>query len=310
MKFNQLNFPLVFIFLFLSGYVFTQDTGENYETIEYPSVLKVYSELSKKVNESSGVILYDGHLWTFNDSGGEPEIYKMDKKNGKVIQTVRITNGSNYDWEDITQDNDFIYVGDFGNNRGNRKDLVIYKIAKRNIGKGKKTEVDADKISFSYNDQKSFTIKRQKNNYDCEAVTNFGDSLIIFSKDWADRKTRMYKLPKTPGDYKIDPVAVFNVNGLVTGADYNSSTGELILVGYDKYVPFVVLFIDFRNGDFNMGKVYRVNFPEMKDAQTEGVAWFDDENIIITCEETKTFKQTAFKLNISEAIQDSDGKKN
>jgi hypothetical protein len=226
----------------------------------------------------------------------------MDKKSGKVIKSVRIKNGINHDWEDITQDDKYIYVGDFGNNRGDRKDLTIYKILKSAIGEGKKVEVDADKILFSYNDQKSFTVKRQKNNYDCEAITNFDDSLIIFSKDWADYKTRMYKLPKTPGTYKIDPVSVCDVNGLVTGADFNNSTGDLVLVGYMNYVPFIVLFNRFTGKDFK-AKVYRINFSGMKDAQTEGILWIDNDNTVITCEATKAFKQKAFKLNIRKVSQ-------
>ena len=300
-------FPFAVAFLLIYGNTFAQK--ELYTTIEYPSGLKVYSKLSGKVNEASGVILYEDCLWTFNDSGGEPEIYKTDKKSGKVTKTVRISNGNNRDWEDITQDDEYIYVGDFGNNRGNRKDLVIYKILKKDIGKGKKVDVNAEIISFSYNDQKSFEVKRQKNNFDCEAVTNFGDSLIIFSKDWADRKTRMYKLPKAPGVYKIAPVADFDADGLITGADYNRSTGDLVLVGYKNYVPFVFLFEDFNNTDFTAEKVFRINFPAMKDAQTEGVVWLDDDNIIITCEETKAFKQSAFKLNIREVKKQPDSEK-
>ncbi len=308
MKSNQLKL-FTFVIAFLLIHSNTSAQKKLYATIEYPSELKLFSKLSKKVNESSGVILYQDCIWTFNDSGGEPELYKTDKKTGKVIKTVRIINGTNHDWEDITQDDEYIYVGDFGNNRGNRKNLAIYKILKKDIGKGEKVDVNAEIISFSYNDQQSFEMKRQKNNFDCEAITGYGDSLIIFSKDWADRKSRMYKLPKVPGDYKIDPVDVFNVNGLITGADYNSSTGDLILVGYKDYVPFVFLFNGFYGNDFAAAKIFRINFPAMKDAQTEGVVWSDDDNIVITCEDTKAFKQSAFQLNIREAIKQSDGEK-
>jgi len=294
-------FPFIFAFLLLSNGTFAQKNL--YTTIEYPSELNVYSKLSKKVNESSGVIFYEDCLWTFNDSGGKPEIYKMSKKTGKVIKTVKIKNGTNHDWEDITQDENYIYVGDFGNNNGNRKNLVIYKILKKDIGKGKKVGVDADKIFFSYSDQKSYSVKRHKNNFDCESVMVFGDSLIIFSKDWADYKTRMYKLPKTSGVYKIDPVAVFEANGLITGADYNNSTGDLVLVGYRNYVPIVFLLKGFNGNDFTTTKVFRVNFSAMKDAQTEGVGWLDNDNVVITCEATKTFKQKAFKLNINKISQ-------
>ncbi len=296
-------FLLIAFYLFLAGGSYAQTGDKLYTTVEYSGILDIYSKLSKNVNETSGVILFDDCLWTFNDSGGEPEIYKIDKTTGKVIKTVRIKNVENHDWEDITQDDDCIYVGDFGNNKGNRKDLAIYKVLKKDIKIGNIVEVEADIISFSYNDQESFAVKWHSNNFDCESVMSFGDSLIIFSKNWADYKTRMYKLPKTSGIFKINAVATFDADGLVTGADYNSSIGNLVLVGYKDYIPFVFLFKGFDGNDFNAEEVYRINLPDMKDSQTEGVVWFDNENVIITCEDTRTFKQSAFMLNFDEVIK-------
>jgi hypothetical protein len=295
-------FLLIAICLFLAGGSYAQTGDKPYTTVEYSGVLDIYSKLSKNVNESSGVILFEECLWTFNDSRGEPEIYKIDKNTGKVIKTVRIKNVENHDWEDITQDDDCIYVGDFGNNKGNRKDLAIYKILKKDIKMGNMVEVEAEIISFSYDDQESFAVKWHSNNFDCESVISFGDSLMIFSKDWADYKTRMYKLPKTAGKFKINAIAAFDAGGLVTGADYNSSSENLVLVGYNDYIPFVFLFKGFDGNGFNAEEVYRINFPDMKDSQTEGVVWFDDENVIITCEDTRTFKQSAFILNFDEVI--------
>jgi sugar lactone lactonase YvrE len=41
---------------------------------------------------------------------------------------------TNIDWEDITKDKDGnLYVGDFGNNDNERKDLCIYKIDKKSL---------------------------------------------------------------------------------------------------------------------------------------------------------------------------------
>ena len=41
----------------------------------------------------------------------------------KIAKTVK-----NYDWESLAADNNFIYVGDFGNNFSNRDNLTILKI--------------------------------------------------------------------------------------------------------------------------------------------------------------------------------------
>lgn len=305
-KLNYTKYILGILILFLL--LFSELSGQNfrelYTIIDYPVIPEIYSNLPEKVNETSGLIHYSGSLWTFNDSGGKPELYKINKETGKINQKIFLENAENYDWEDITQDDEYIYIGDFGNNRGNRKDLKIYKIAKKDISaKKKKAEVEAEVIEFAYNDQTSFEIKNRKNNFDCESLISYGDSLIIFTKNWVNGKTRMYKLPKVPGKYKLEPVDSFDADGLVTGADFNAKTKELILLGYKDYLPFMFLFQGFNGQSLNTGQVYRINFRRMKNAQTEGIIWLNDETIVFSAEQTSEFPQTAYEFNIREVFK-------
>ena len=70
-------------------------------------------KLPAALSETSGLIYYNGLFWTHNDSGGEPKIYGIDTLKGKIIQTIHL-NASHKDWEDIAQDDDYIFIGDFG----------------------------------------------------------------------------------------------------------------------------------------------------------------------------------------------------
>lgn len=306
MKFNQtISSFLIGLALCLTGisYVNSQIPIVLYETIEYPFPANKYCDLSKKVNETSGLILMNEQLWTFNDSFGKAEIYAIDKGSGKVVQTVEIENAENYDWESIAMDEDFIYVGDFGNNYGTRKDLKIFKIKKSDISEDKKIKVQAGLITFSYNDQESFEKKNRRHNYDCESMISYQESLIIFSKNWGNRKTRMYILPKDTGDYKLDPASYFDVDGLVTGADFNEDTNDLLLIGYKNYVPFVYLFKDFTGETLSLKKVYRINLGKMKNSQTEGITWLDENQFIFSTEQTSEFEQAAYILDISKVFK-------
>jgi hypothetical protein len=297
---NHILHFLIILFAFSESLI-GQETRQ-IDIIDYPSVPETFSNLPSKVEETSGLIYLNGFVWTFNDSGGEPEIYKIDSKSGKIVQTVRITNGGNFDWEDITHDKNFIFVGDFGNNWGTRKDLKIYKIAIKDIGKKKKMEVKAGQINFSYTDQTSFEKNNRGHNFDCESVISYHDSLIVFSKNWGNGRTRMYKLPKVPGDYKISPVDNFKANGLVTGADYNIETGELVLIGYKDHVPFLYLFSEFDGNNLQNGKVYRINMVMMKGSQTEGITWHNNDNILISTEQRKEYDQKVYKIPLKEII--------
>jgi hypothetical protein len=303
MKFFQNNFLVFLVLSNTSYYLYSQQTTVLYTIVEFPAIPAKFCDLEEDMKETSGIIYYGGSVWTINDSGGEPEIYKIDKATGTVIQKVIILNGSNRDWEDITQDDDFIYVGDFGNNDGNRSDLKIYKFAKSEITAKKKVELNAEIIDLSYSDQKSFSESKHHHNFDCESMISFGDSLIIFSKNWADGKTRMYKMPKIPGQYQLDPLDTFDADGLVTGADYNKDSKKLVLIGYKDRLPFIYYFSNFNGRKFESDQVYRFNLNKMKDSQTEGIAWLNDETIIFSTEQTKSFSQQVFELNFQRVFK-------
>ena len=85
--------------------------------------------LPNSISETSGLLFYNGKLITHNDSGDAANLYELDTIRGNITRTITISNATNSDWEDITQDDTHIYIGDFGNNsNGNRQDLKIYKI--------------------------------------------------------------------------------------------------------------------------------------------------------------------------------------
>jgi hypothetical protein len=207
--------------------------------------------MDNTLRETSGLLWWDGKVWTFNDSGGLPAIYAMDSTTGAITKTVTISNATNIDWEEITQDDQYIYIGDFGNNAsGNRKNLRIYKIAKADVQS--LTTVTAQAINFSYSDQTDFTATASnQTNYDCEAFVAYNDSLFLFSKDWVDFHSRLYSLPKTPGTYTANLKADILVDGLITGATILPSQKTIVLTGYSTVlVPFLYLLYDFSNNEF------------------------------------------------------------
>jgi len=299
------SLKLGFLLLF-SLHLFSQTAEKTVSVVSFPEIPLKYCDLSKKINETSGIIYFDNFIWTFNDSGGEPEIYKINSETGEIIQTVRLNNAKNTDWEDITHDENHIYVGDFGNNRGNRKDLRIYKINKSLIDDNKVVKVPSEIIAFSYNDQDSFVINNRSNNYDCESLISFGDSLIIFSKNWVNGITRMYKLSKQAGMHALDPVDSFDIQGLATGADYNIEKNALIIIGYAEKKPFLIYFVDFDGQHLGNHQVYKVLLNKMKGAQTEGVCWLDEDTILFSTEQTKTYTQAVFQLNPMDVVKHID----
>ena len=239
------------------------------------------------ISESSGMVWTDGKLWTHNDSGNPKEIYSIDTLTGAILQTVVIDNFPNTDWEDICADNNYIYISNTGNNSGTRTDLKILKIAKADITSGATVHVNAQAINYSYTDQTSFTSS-STHNFDCESLLAFKDSLYIFTKDRGDLKTRVYRMPKVPGTYSLTPYTSFDVNGLLTGADYNNATGEIVLVGYlsGHTNSFMWFLNDFKSDLFFSGNKRRMEIDNGQEWQTEGVCWFANNRFIVSCETT------------------------
>ncbi|HEX5151965.1 MAG TPA: hypothetical protein VFW07_10980 [Parafilimonas sp.] len=225
------------------------DGSCTYNNTSVTPVLK--TNLSTTVNETSGLLWWNKQVWTHNDSGGEKDLYTSDSTNGNILKTIALSKGNNVDWEDIAQDNKFFYVGDFGNNKnGNRTNLRIYRIKKSELKT--LTTVKPGVIKFSYSDQTDFTPKGSNNtNFDCEALIAYGDSLFLFSKDWVDNKTRLYKLPKLPGTYVAQNIGELKVGGLVTGAEVIPDKKVIVLTGYNALLsPFIYLLYDFTGNHF------------------------------------------------------------
>jgi len=186
--------------------------------------------LDDNVKETSGLAYIDGRLFTINDSGGSNVVYEIDAKAGDILRTVTIKDAANVDWESLAFDGSYLYIADIGNNQGNRKDLKIYKVAKKEILEN--DTADAEIISFSYADQNRFDYDSFTTPYDAEALVAYEGNLYVFTKNWQDYTTHIYKIPNDPGSYEAFSVDKRSLDILVTGASIDSKSSTIALVGY------------------------------------------------------------------------------
>ncbi len=245
--------------------------------------------LPESLNESSGIILVNNRIIIHNDSGNENKLYEIDTLNGAIVRTIIVQNATNVDWEDIAQDENFIYVGDIGNNNGNRTDLKIYKVNKNSFLNS--NEVQAEIIEFNYEDQQDFTITPNENEWDAEALISFDEEdLIVFTKNWVDGETKAYKIPKEAGNYSVEPCeTTLNAQGLITGATYNYASETLLLTGYTIYLdPFVWIVKDFDDDIFS-GNNERILLPELEAEKIEAIAFVNSKRYFIASESFQIF---------------------
>ncbi|EAZ95147.1 hypothetical protein FBBAL38_09169 [Flavobacteria bacterium BAL38] len=219
---------LSILFLFIGLSTIQSQTAANLTNLQTPNL-----------DETSGLLFYNNNIITFNDSGGDANLYEINSTTGNILRTVSITNATNVDWEDITQDASFIYIDDIGNNNGNRTDLKVYKISKTDYDGPDNTAL-AEIISYSYANQSDFTSSPNNNNWDAEGLISYGDKLLIFTKNWVNNMVNVYSIPKISGSYSAQLESSYNTNGLITGAETSLNEDVIYLTGYSSsQAPFM-----------------------------------------------------------------------
>ncbi len=180
------------------------------------------------INESSGLIVINDTLYSHNDSGGLPFLYRFSES-GELFDSVKIQSATNVDWEDITKDpSGNIYIGDFGNNENIRTNLCIYKFDKQR---------QTQKLAISYEAQKEFPpLHKKDKNYDCEAMLSYQNKLVFFSKEIKSKREFVYQTDFSNNNtIKLKPWFDFKIQERITGATIiNNDT--IAILSYGKIV--------------------------------------------------------------------------
>jgi hypothetical protein len=78
--------------------------------------------------------------WTLNDSGNTPDLFAFDQQ-GRRLGAFRVEGARNEDWESLQagpgRDGEpALYIGDTGDNRGTRREAVIYRVPEPEVPGG------------------------------------------------------------------------------------------------------------------------------------------------------------------------------
>ena len=257
-------FKIIF-FLFTSNIIFSQLVVEDIN-------------LSKKLDETSGLEIINKQLVTGNDSGNDPVLFYINES-WNILDERKLNCCKNNDWESLAADSDYVYIADFGNNYDTRKNLSIIKIPI-----DKSSNENPEIINFLYPEQKKFRRIYRRSEYDAEALISFGDILLIFTKNKRKKITEIYSLPKYGGNFQAQKIGSLNTESIVTGADYDKKTNTLVLtstINFDEYYILVV-------NDFSLNnKDHKINMYEIPigKTQVEAIKIIDENTFWITSED-------------------------
>jgi hypothetical protein len=262
------------------------DGSCSYITAAYTPIIKV-DPITDSLIESSGLQMAGNYLWSFNDGGNTPALYRIDTATNALLQRVILSGATNIDWEDIAFDGTYFYVGDFGNNlNGARTDLKIYKFplsAIPDYATNPNANIAAGQISiitFTYGDQPQPPVANTSNNtkFDCEAMIVDNGKIHLFTKNWIDQNSTHYIINSTDaGAYNAVPVETLATNYLVTAADKVTGQNIIVLLGYQNSGTgnhYLHILSDYKADSFFSGNKRKIDLPDATImGQSEGITF-------------------------------------
>lgn len=184
------------------------------------------------LSEMSGLVASardPGVLWSINDSGSLPRLYRLDEQ-GRALGRVWV----NAWWRDTESlaiwregDTHWLLVGDVGDNRGVRDEVVVHALAEP--ARGDTRAQVAWTLRFRYPDGPR----------DAEgiAVDVANGDLLVLSK--RDKPARLYRVPLSARDAEETVVAEYlgspaagAIEGDATGLDLDASGRQLMVLSY------------------------------------------------------------------------------
>ncbi|TDQ19699.1 hypothetical protein DFQ04_1524 [Algoriphagus boseongensis] len=255
----------------------------------FPEQLNPYRvrTLAEGLKETSGLQWIVNRLFSINDGGNFAEIQEINPDTGLILRTIQVSNAPNVDWEDLAAGPDFLYIGDFGNNGGTRKDLKILRIPIQSVLN--QTQVQAEVINFIYQDPSGAANADLP--YDCEAMVFLGGKIYLFTKETSTNESGIFAIDDIPGNRIAQRIGVFEATGKLTGADLSPDGKSLVFIGYEttgfNSRSFILAYPNTLPAaipssstaySFYLGSVSQTS-------QTEGIALFSSEKIKISGEQ-------------------------
>jgi hypothetical protein len=255
-------------------------------------------KLPKNLHEVSGMQPAEGgtKIYVIEDSGNGSLLTEIGFDGSTLKEyTIEV---ENVDWEDLTSGrNGDLYLGDFGNNDNDRKDLAIYKI---DLSSKAETIMPSYKISFYYPEQTKFPPSKKSLLYDCEAFFELNGSFYLFTKNRSkgfDGTTLIYKVPNQAGSHPAQLLGSYK-----TGKDYNTSavTGAAISPDRSKFVLLghgkVWLFENFKEDRFLDGTITELDLHHY--TKKEAVCFKDNNTLWIADEKDKKTGGNVYEVSL------------
>lgn len=233
------------------------------------------------LDETSGLAVGFQHpdvLYAHNDSGDTPRFFAIDRKNARLLATIKLKNVEAHDWEDIAvgpcaslKASSCVYIADIGDNGKNRSSVQVYEVAEPL--ELKDGELSAETHSFTY----------KEGPQDAEALMVHpltGDVFVVTKQ--LGGTARLYKVTAKGRSSSAELQASLTLSGgvfaLPTASDFHPSGSRFAVRTYAGIYEYAWPVV--KPGPLN-------EFTALQESQGEAVTYSRDGNTLYTASEGK-----------------------
>ncbi|RYX82500.1 hypothetical protein EON83_18870 [bacterium] len=248
----------------------------------------LFRQNNPALDEVSGIAIVRSQpslFWMHNDSGDKARVFAVNKQ-GKIALTVNLVGANAFDWEDMSAQKDWVYMGDIGDNFGFRASVQVYRFKSPTISASAQNGV----LNLKAGQWQKTTLIYPDGPHNCEslAATPDGRLLVVtkemsgeggfyvWNKPWkGDATITLTKIGKWtfgPADKR---------EGLTTGADFSPDGRKLVVTTYTDLYEFPLK----RSFDFSSIQFTPQTQPLPEQKQCEAVCYtLDGRSIYSTSE--------------------------
>ncbi|MDR2213191.1 MAG: LpqB family beta-propeller domain-containing protein [Pseudomonadales bacterium] len=256
-------------------------------------------------------------VWAHNDSGDEARLFALDTQGRSILPTYAaltqygdapqmgktqwqgfaVLGASNVDWEDITADDNYLYVADLGNNRNRRRNLAIYALSEIDPTASTRSAV-IQKYPVVYPDQHEFPDPSW--DFDSESLFAADGNLYVITKHRAatwphkwERGAKLYRLDTryTDRDNLLTLVDSHPELTAATGAELSPDGQRLAVVSYTELWLFER---PAEGGDkWLSAPARRIALDPRVLKQVESVTWLDEATLLLGNEQRELYLMDA-----------------
>ncbi len=253
--------------------------------VEHPAIREASGLVSSRVQPHV--------LWTHNDSGDVPRLFALSRT-GVHLGIVHLEGITARDWEDIAlgpgpvAGQDYLYIGDIGDNRARHDLKYIYRIPEPAIALGQAptetTVRDVETITVRYPDRPrdAEALLLDPISRDLFIVTKRATTVQVYRAAYPQSTTAITEM-ESFATIALDEVvgASQGEQGAVAG-DISADGLELVIKTYQK-----MFYWSRPSGAVSFFAFARQTVPYLPEPQGEGVAWAGDGSGYFTLSEER-----------------------